>query len=61
LQSVSGASAVNPLIIFYNINGENGKVQFFSIGQDTQHIQQLKNISRSAQVRGLTDIATIWQ
>jgi hypothetical protein len=29
LQSISGASAINPLVVFYNIHGSKGEVLFF--------------------------------
>jgi hypothetical protein len=35
LQSISGVSAVNPLVAFYDIPGEKGEVLFFYFVPDT--------------------------
>jgi hypothetical protein len=35
LQSISGVSAINPLVAFYDINGEKREVLFFYFVPDT--------------------------
>jgi hypothetical protein len=35
LQSISGASAINPLVAFYDIHGRKREVLFFFFVQDT--------------------------
>jgi hypothetical protein len=37
LQSISGVSAINPLVAFYDINGGKREVLFFYFVPDTTH------------------------
>jgi hypothetical protein len=47
LQSISGVSAINPLVAFYDIHGGKREVLFFYFIPDTtRDNRQLKNIIR---------------
>jgi hypothetical protein len=37
LQSISGVSAINPLVAFYNIHGGKREVLFFNLVHHTRH------------------------
>jgi hypothetical protein len=49
LQSISGVSAINPLVAFYDIHGRKGEVLFLSSVPDTTRVRFT-----------IIDLATIW-
>jgi hypothetical protein len=44
LQSISGVSAVNPLVAFYDIHGRKGEVLFFCTVLDNNRDQPYENV-----------------
>jgi hypothetical protein len=42
LQSISGVSAINPLVAFYDIHGGNREVPFFYFAPDTTRDKRFK-------------------
>jgi hypothetical protein len=58
LQSISGVSAINPLVAFYDIHGGKREVLFFYFVPDTTRDLQ-KEVYKYVYIRGLVSVAAL--
>jgi hypothetical protein len=60
LQSISGVSAINPLVTFYDIHGGKRELLFFYFVPDTTRDNKLDEFSLRFSIRGLAFIRNFY-